>query len=120
MANLRDEDSTADFSWLRAKTVLLVGDIVSREHVENFCSLLGEQSEIIRPSHKYSPESLKQRSKNRAGEPSGRQQPSRLSRRASERQQIKSGRDASSPRMCYIPKHDFLVRSISFAHVTVR
>ncbi|GAA5999828.1 hypothetical protein JCM10207_005929 [Rhodosporidiobolus poonsookiae] len=105
-----DSDSTAspaisDFNWLRGKTALLVGDSISREHVENFCQLLGEESEVVRPSHRWSASNAPQRAATKAQHLLER--PKRLHQRG-----FRVVRDASRPRVCYVPKFDFLLVSV--------
>lgn len=102
-AQLRDAESSADFSWLHNRTALIIGDSISREHVENFCSLMGEESEVVRKSHKWSPTGAAVRSATKATQSSDK--PARLVYR-----RYRVVRDASLPRVCYIPRLDFLVR----------
>lgn len=105
LAKLRAEaphHHSSDFSWLQNKTVLLIGDSISREHVENFCTLMGLESEVVRKSHKYSPQPAVIRSATKAGYAPDK--PARLSGRG-----FRVVRDASLPRVCYVPKYDFLV-----------
>lgn len=94
--------STDAFAWLRHKTALIIGDAVSREHVENFCQLLGEESVAIRPGHKYAPQDTPARAASKASHHVDK--PNRLDGRAS-----RLMRDTGRPRLCYIPKHDFMV-----------
>jgi hypothetical protein len=96
--------NVADLPWLHNRTVLLIGDAVTREHVENFCQLLGLEAEVVRKSHKYAPGLSIQRN--------GQDKPARLA----ERKAMLGGsyrvvRDASYPRLCYVPQYDFMVRS---------
>ncbi|GAA6041122.1 hypothetical protein JCM8097_004126 [Rhodosporidiobolus ruineniae] len=97
--------STADFAWLHNKTALLIGDSISREHVENFCQLLGEESEVVRPSHRWAAANAPQRAATKAQHLLER--PKRLHQRG-----FRVVRDASRPRVCYIPKFDFLLVSV--------
>ena len=111
LAKLRAEapnHHSSDFSWLQNKTVLLIGDSISREHVENFCTLMGLESEVVRKSHKYSPQPAAVRSATKAGH--APEKPARLSGRG-----FRVVRDASLPRVCYVPKYDFLVSLSPFA-----
>lgn len=86
---------------MRGKTVLLIGDAASREHVENFCALMGEDAEVIRPDHRWAPTPDRARASSRAvGVPGGR----RLSPRS-----MGTARDAGRPKTCYIPHFDLLV-----------
>ncbi|KAK4700443.1 hypothetical protein P7C70_g5803, partial [Phenoliferia sp. Uapishka_3] len=108
LAKLRAEaplHASSDFSWLQNKTVLLIGDSISREHVENFCTLMGLESEIVRKSHKYSPQPTAVRPAGKAGH--AIEKPARLSSRG-----FRVVRDASLPRICYVPKYDFLLASV--------
>ncbi|GAA5939395.1 uncharacterized protein JCM15063_004510 [Sporobolomyces koalae] len=93
------------FSWLHNKTALLIGDSISREHVENFCQLMGEESEVVRPNHRW------------AAGPSPMRAPVKASHSIERPQRLNSRgyrvvRDASRPRICYIPKLDFLLVSV--------
>lgn len=99
----RTHVSPADFDWLQNKTVLLIGDSISREHVENFCQLMGEESEIIRPSHPWAATSAPVRGATKAQHHLER--PKRLNQRG-----FRIVRDASRPRVCFIPRFNFLVR----------
>lgn len=99
----RTSVSPADFDWLQNKTVLLIGDSISREHVENFCQLMGEESEIIRPSHPWAATSAPVRGATKAQHYLER--PKRLNQRG-----FRVVRDASRPRVCFIPRFNFLVR----------
>lgn len=92
----------SDFTWLQNKTALLIGDSVSREHVENFCILMGEESEVLRPGHHWSPPAPLREPVKAKHSPN---RPQRLRQRG-----FRVVRDASRPRICYIPKLDFLVR----------
>ncbi|GAA6050303.1 hypothetical protein JCM3770_002953 [Rhodotorula araucariae] len=94
----------SDFTWLQNKTALLIGDSVSRELVENFCILLGEESEVIRPGHHWAAHSPI-RAPAKAQHSVDR--PKRLKQRG-----FRVVRDASRPRICYIPKLDFLLVSV--------
>ncbi|BGP40513.1 hypothetical protein JCM10450v2_004499 [Rhodotorula kratochvilovae] len=94
----------SDFTWLQNKTALLIGDSVSRELVENFCILLGEESEVIRPGHHWAAHSPV-RAPAKAQHSVDR--PKRLKQRG-----FRVVRDASRPRICYIPKLDFLLVSV--------
>lgn len=102
-AQLRNAESSADFSWLHNRTALILGDSISREHVENFCSLMGEESEVVRRSHKWSSTGSAVRATTKAAHV-----PEKPSRLLSRRYRVV--RDASLPRICYIPRLDFLVR----------
>ncbi|GAA5984110.1 hypothetical protein JCM10908_006054 [Rhodotorula pacifica] len=102
----RETIAPTEFDWLRGKTVLLIGDSVSREHIENFCQLMGEDAEVIRPSHKWAPAPSRQRASSRLVLQDGRRG-SRLSPRSGN-----AFRDAGRPRMCYIPHFDFLLLSV--------
>ncbi|BGP16670.1 hypothetical protein JCM10213_000414 [Rhodosporidiobolus nylandii] len=93
-----------DFAWLHNKTALLIGDSISREHVENFCQLLGEESEVVRPSHRWATGAAPQRAATKAQH---LERPKRLNQRG-----FRVVRDASRPRVCYIPKLDFLLVSV--------
>ncbi|GAA5907061.1 hypothetical protein JCM5296_006580 [Sporobolomyces johnsonii] len=95
----------AEFSWLNNKTVLLIGDSISREHVENFCQLLGEESEVVRPSHRWAAGPAPMRAPVKAQHVLER--PKRLNQRG-----FRVVRDASRPRVCYIPQFDFLLVSV--------
>ncbi|GAA6060986.1 hypothetical protein JCM10212_000672 [Sporobolomyces blumeae] len=95
----------SEFSWLRNKTALLIGDSISREHVENFCQLMGEESEVIRPSHRWATGPSPARAPVKASHAIER--PNRLSGRG-----YRVVRDASRPRVCYIPQFDFLLVSV--------
>lgn len=108
MSALREEQTKTDLSFLRGKTALVIGDTVSREHVENFCRLVGEEPEIVRPSHKYSIfDSLRARSTER---PTSK---ARLNYRdLADRSKVKANRDASSPRICHVRKYDFMIVSV--------
>lgn len=92
----------ADFAWMANKTALLLGDAISREHVDNFCGLLGEESEVIKPGHRFSPNPATARAAVKAQH--ALQRPERLASRA-----IRVVKDTARPRMCYIPALDFLV-----------
>ncbi|KAI5480582.1 hypothetical protein MNV49_000278 [Pseudohyphozyma bogoriensis] len=105
LADLRSEHPTSDFSWLRNRTALIIGDSVSREHVENFCQLMGRETEVIRKHHKYSPSPSPVRGPAKAGHPIDK--PARLGARG-----FRVVRDASLPRMCYIPEYDFMLVSV--------
>ncbi|GAA5833170.1 hypothetical protein JCM9279_001446 [Rhodotorula babjevae] len=94
----------SDFEWLHNKTALLIGDSVSRELVENFCILMGEEFEVLRPGHHWSPPAPL-REPVKAKHAPGR--PSRLHSRG-----FRVVRDASRPRICYVPKLDFLLVSV--------
>lgn len=95
--------SQEDWSWFENKTVLLLGDSVSREHVENFCQLMGEQAEVVRPGHR-----LARSSPSAAGT-------DKPMRDVEAKRRLKSMKDGGAlPRVCYIPKHDFMVRSAFF------
>ncbi|BGO91817.1 hypothetical protein NBRC10512_007614 [Rhodotorula toruloides] len=100
----RTSVSPADFDWLQNKTVLLIGDSISREHVENFCQLMGEESEIIRPSHPWAATSAPVRGATKAQHYLER--PKRLNQRG-----FRVVRDASRPRVCFIPRFNFLLVS---------
>lgn len=113
LAKLRDytlhPDSNvkaSEFSWLYNKTALLIGDSISREHVENFCQLMGEESEVIRPNHRWAAGPAPMRAPIKAQHSIER--PHRLNGKRGYR----VVRDASRPRVCYIPKFDFLVSSL--------
>ncbi|KAK4047261.1 hypothetical protein OIV83_005565 [Microbotryomycetes sp. JL201] len=110
MAKLRDDHAELstvrrkqDFAWLRHKTALLIGDAVSREHVENFCQLLGEESQVIRPGHKYAVQDTPKRAATKAHHVVDK--PNRLNGRA-------VVRDSARPRMCYVKEYDFLLVSV--------
>lgn len=105
LKQLRAESTTTDFSWLYNKTALVIGDSISREHVENFCNLMGEESEVVRSHHKYSPASTPVRGASKPGH--ALDKPARLTSRGN-----RVVRDASLPRICYIPKYDFLLASV--------
>lgn len=102
-SKLRNEAHKTDFSWLHNRTALIIGDSISREHVENFCQLMGEESEVVRPHHKYATAPSPVRAATKAQHTLDR--PKRLQNRG-----FRVVRDASRPRICYIPKYDFLVR----------
>ncbi|KAG0664654.1 hypothetical protein C6P46_001250 [Rhodotorula mucilaginosa] len=102
----RETIAPTEFDWLRGKTVLLIGDAASREQVENFCALMGEDSEVIRPTHKWAPASGRSRTSSRAKVAEG-QQANRLSPRSSN-----AYRDAGRPRMCYVPHFNLLLLSV--------
>ncbi|SCZ88098.1 BZ3500_MvSof-1268-A1-R1_Chr2-1g04188 [Microbotryum saponariae] len=106
LSRLRNDQTTADFSWLRNRTALIIGDQISREHVENFCILMGKESEVIRDDHKYSPGNAIFRMPAKAQHLGER--PSRIATRSS-KSAGRSLRDTSWPRMCYIPQYDFMV-----------
>ena len=109
LAQLRADSTTratTDFSWLYNRTALIIGDSISREHVENFCNLMGEESEVVRPSHKYSPTSSPIRGAAKGSH--ALEKPARLSSRGH-----RVVRDAALPRICYIPQYDFLVSPAS-------
>ncbi|GAA5979680.1 hypothetical protein JCM5350_003810 [Sporobolomyces pararoseus] len=113
LAKLRDytlhPDSNvkaSEFSWLYNKTALLIGDSISREHVENFCQLMGEESEVIRPNHRWAAGPAPMRAPIKAQHSIER--PHRLNGKRGYR----VVRDASRPRVCYIPKFDFLLVSV--------
>ena len=111
----RETIAPTEFDWLRGKTVLLIGDAASRGQVENFCALMGEDSEVIRPTHKWAPASGRSRASSRVRVAES-QRANRLSPRSSNMY-----RDAGRPRMCYVPHFDFLVstaRSNSFLLAT--
>ncbi|GAA5902560.1 hypothetical protein JCM6882_009317 [Rhodosporidiobolus microsporus] len=97
--------SFADFAWLHNKTALVIGDSISREHVENFCQLMGEESEVVRPSHRWASTAAPQRAATKAQHLLER--PKRLNSRG-----FRVVRDASRPRVCYIPRFDFLLVSV--------
>ncbi|GJN90899.1 hypothetical protein Rhopal_003913-T1 [Rhodotorula paludigena] len=99
-----DHVRAADFAWLSNKTALLIGDSVSREHVDYFCQLLGEESEVLRPGHHWAP-AAPVRAPMKAQHSIER--PKRLNQRG-----FRVVRDASRPRICYIPKLDFLLVSV--------
>ncbi|GAA5967707.1 hypothetical protein JCM11641_005741 [Rhodosporidiobolus odoratus] len=96
--------SLADFAWLHNKTALLIGDSISREHVENFCQLLGEESEVIRPAHRWAASGSPQRAATKAQH---LERPKRINQRG-----FRVVRDASRPRVCYIPALDFMLVSV--------
>lgn len=102
LSKLRNEDTDTDFSWLNNRTALVIGDAISREHVENFCQLMGEESEVIRATHKWAQSPKPMRAATKAAHSVDR--PKRLDGRG-----YRVVRDASRPRLCYIPKYDFLV-----------
>ncbi|GAA5870798.1 hypothetical protein JCM3774_001680 [Rhodotorula dairenensis] len=102
----RETVPATEFDWLRGKTVLLIGDAASREQVENFCALMGEDPEVIRPEHKWAPSSGRARSTSRAAAARG-QRGHRLSPRSGS-----AVRDAGRPRSCYIPHVDLLLLSV--------
>lgn len=112
LAQLRAERTTMDFSWLRNRTALVIGDSISREHVENFCILLGEESEVVRGSHKYSPTPSPIRATAKSSHVLDK--PARLAQRG-----FRVVRDASLPRICYIPQYDFLVRRLVMIRVVL-
>jgi len=91
-----------EFSWLHNKTALLIGDSISREHVENFCQLMGEESEVVRPNHRWAAGPSPMRAPVKAQHTIER--PTRLNGRG-----YRVVRDASRPRVCYLPQFDFLV-----------
>ncbi|GAA5913638.1 uncharacterized protein JCM6883_004033 [Sporobolomyces salmoneus] len=112
LAKLRDytlypdsDVNPSEFSWLHNKTALLIGDSISREHVENFCQLVGEESEVIRPNHRWAAGPSPMRAPVKAQHSIER--PHRLNGRG-----YRAVRDASRPRICYIPKFDFLLVSV--------
>ncbi|SGY20566.1 BQ5605_C016g08095 [Microbotryum silenes-dioicae] len=109
LSKLRNDQTTADFSWLRNRTALIIGDQISREHVENFCILMGKESEVIRDDHKYNPGNAIFRMPAKAQHLGER--PSRIAARSS-KSAGRSLRDTSRPRMCYIPQYDFMLVSI--------
>ncbi|GAA6022874.1 hypothetical protein JCM11491_007027 [Sporobolomyces phaffii] len=94
-----------EFAWLHNKTALLIGDSISREHVENFCQLMGEESEVVRPNHRWAAGPAPMRAPVKASHSIER--PHRLNGRG-----YRVVRDASRPRVCYIPKFDFLLISV--------
>jgi hypothetical protein len=115
LAKLRDytlhpdsDVNPSQFSWLHNKTALLIGDSISREHVENFCQLMGEESEVIRPNHRWAAGPAPMRAPVKAQHSIERPQ------RLNGKRGYRVVRDASRPRVCYIPKFDFLVRLLSF------
>lgn len=65
---------------------------------------MGEESEVVRASHKYSPTPAAIRPATQAKH--SLDKPARLTTRNS-----RGVRDASLPRVCYIAKYDFLVSS---------
>ncbi|GAA5820675.1 hypothetical protein JCM11251_003107 [Rhodosporidiobolus azoricus] len=97
--------SFSDFAWLHNKTALIIGDSISREHVENFCQLMGEESEVVRPSHRWASTAAPKRAATKAQHLLER--PTRLNPRG-----FRVVRDASRPRVCYIPRFDFLLVSV--------
>ncbi|BGP55846.1 hypothetical protein JCM8202_002655 [Rhodotorula sphaerocarpa] len=101
----------SDFDWVRGKTVLLIGDSISREHVENFCQLMGEDAEVIRPSHQWAPNPAPLRAPSRAKFEGSRQHRSSRQHRLSGRS-TSTFRDSGRPRMCYVPHLDFLLLSV--------
>ncbi|KAM0791610.1 hypothetical protein ACM66B_006052 [Microbotryomycetes sp. NB124-2] len=103
MSTLSSIKRKQDFAWLRHKTALLIGDSVSREHVENFCQLMGEESQVIRPGHKYAVQDTPKRAATKAHHVVDK--PNRLNGRA-------IVRDSARPRMCYIKEYDFLLVSV--------
>lgn len=64
---------------------------------------MGEESEVVRAHHKYSAAPSAIRAATKAQHTLER--PKRLATRG-----FRVVRDASRPRICYIPKYDFLVR----------
>lgn len=94
-----------EFSWLHNKTALLIGDSISREHVENFCQLMGEESEVVRPNHRWAAGPSPMRAPVKAQHTIER--PTRLNGRGH-----RVVRDASRPRVCYLPQFDFLLVSV--------
>lgn len=93
-------------TWLHNRTAIILGDSISREHVENFCQLLGEESEVIRPSHRWASTGTPQRAATKA------QHLLERPKRLHSKRGFRVVRDASRPRVCYIPKFDFLVRRL--------
>lgn len=77
--------------WLWNQTVLTIGDNIDREHVEQFCQLMGRDAEIVRDVKNWAPAALRRQ----------KAVPTRLTGH--------DAKDATLPRVCYIPEMDFLV-----------
>lgn len=106
LPQLRADPPTLDAQWLYNRTALIVGDAISREHVEALCGLLGEGTrlEVVRPGHPFSPPATAVRGAAQAQHTLDK--PARLSSRTNTRWM----RDSSLPRICYVPQYDFMVR----------
>ena len=78
--------------WIYNKTVVTVGDVIDREHVEQFCALMGKEAEIVRDVRSW---------KAPTRGDNGRRFRSKLTGR--------DVKEATMPRVCYLPEYDFLV-----------
>lgn len=89
---------TKDMNWIHNRTVLLIGDTIEREHVEQFCKLMGRSAETVTEGNQWSgPPSSFDRYSGRSGK-FGRGRNSR-----------KGAKEGSLPRVCYIPEYNFVV-----------
>ncbi|KAM0747644.1 Proteophosphoglycan 5 [Meredithblackwellia eburnea MCA 4105] len=105
VAGSKTTQPTTDFSWMFNKTVLLIGDSVDREHVENFCQLMGLEAEVVRKTHRFAPNPTPVRSASKSVH--SVEKPERLGKRG-----FRVVRDAGLPRICYVPKYDFMLASV--------
>jgi hypothetical protein len=83
----------ASLGWLRNRTVLIIGDLTDRSHVEEFCTLLGYEAEIVRQDHPLAPPTTALR---------GAMRPDRIEHRA--------GPASTLPRICRVPEYGLTVR----------
>lgn len=74
---------------------------MSREQVENFCGLMGQEYEVVRKNHRLSPRAGIARPPSKASQ--AVEKPHRLAARS------RVSKDGGLPRICYIPSLDFMV-----------
>lgn len=101
MQKLRAGDSEG-MDWLTGRTVVLIGDSIERDHVTQFCNLLGYESEIAKGTHKYA---IKEEAK-------GPDSSSNSKKDKHRKLAIKGMQESTLPRICHIPEYDFLLTSL--------
>lgn len=99
MQTLR-EGNYDKLEWLRNRTVMLIGDSIERDHVTQFCDLLGQPVTIAKGNHKYAvPVDFSATSASVKND--------RLRRLA-----LKGLQESTLPRVCYIPEANFLLTNV--------
>jgi hypothetical protein len=78
--------------WVRGRTVLLIGDTIDREHVEQFCMLMGQEAEVVTDSHPLSTTAVQ------------------LKRKRSRASKNRDMTEGSLPRICHIASLNLTVR----------